>query len=76
MRAPGRGAGPPDPGNSSAARARGGATRKDIASGNGADTTPRHGELQEIVALWWRLACQGMRPPAEAGVILIEGGRP
>lgn len=43
---------------------------------NGADTTAACLDLQELVALWWRLACQGMRLPAELGVILIEGGRP
>jgi hypothetical protein len=32
-------------------------------------------ELQELRALWWRLATQGMRLPAECGVILLNGGQ-
>jgi hypothetical protein len=31
--------------------------------------------LQDVRALWWRLVCQGLRLPAEGGVILIDGGR-
>ncbi len=36
----------------------------------------RPGEVPELRALWWRLAPQGHRLPAERGVIVIEGGRP
>ena len=34
------------------------------------------GELPELRALWWRQAAAGHRLPAEAEIILIEGGRP
>jgi hypothetical protein len=31
---------------------------------------------QALTSLWWRMAAEGMRLPAEAGVILISGRRP
>ncbi len=34
----------------------------------------RDDEIPELRALWWRLAGQGHRLPAERGVIVIEGG--
>jgi hypothetical protein len=32
-------------------------------------------DLQACRALWWRLLCQGLRLPAERGVIIVRGGR-
>ena len=34
----------------------------------------RPDELAEVRALWWRLAAQGIRLPAEVGVIAMRGG--
>jgi hypothetical protein len=31
-------------------------------------------DLQACRGLWWRLSRQGVRLPAEAGVILLDGG--
>jgi hypothetical protein len=31
--------------------------------------------LQELRALWWRLAYQRVFPPSQTGVIVIDGGR-
>ena len=35
----------------------------------------RPDELPELRRIWWSQAAAGFRLPAEAGVILIEGGR-
>ena len=35
----------------------------------------RDDEIPELRALWWRQAALGHRLPAEAGIIVIEGGR-
>ena len=34
------------------------------------------GELASLRAVWWRQTALGHRPPAELGVIVVEGGRP
>ena len=36
----------------------------------------RSDEVSELRAIFWRLAAQGHRLPAERGVIVIEGGWP
>ena len=36
----------------------------------------RPDEIPELRALWWRQARLGHRLPAEAEIIVIEGGRP
>ncbi len=67
---------------------RNGPSPKDIAAVNGdePDTSleipvcqlvarPVHlDEIPELRAMWWRLAAQGIRLPAEVGVIAIRGG--
>ena len=36
----------------------------------------RPDELAEVRALWWRLAAQGIRMPAERGVIVLDADNP
>ena len=36
----------------------------------------RRDEFPELRAMWWRLAAQGHRMPAEIDVIVITGGQP
>ena len=36
----------------------------------------RPDELTEVRAMWWRLAAQGIRMPAELGVILLDADHP
>jgi hypothetical protein len=43
-------------------------------SGDTPEAISTETELQELRALWWRLACQGMRLSAKRNVIIVEGG--